>query len=58
MQRPTEKRPRHYAAEIVALRTRDERAAALAAAPERLRRLIREHVVDYFAKRKYLRGAA
>lgn len=51
------KRPRQYAAEIIALPTREARAAALAAVPAELREWVRELVVDYFARRQ-ARGRA
>lgn len=35
--------PRHYAAEIIVLRTREERNAALLAVPEHLRDLTKRH---------------
>nr|WP_256836291.1 hypothetical protein [Pseudomonas oleovorans] len=38
------RRPRQYAAAIVALKSKDERRAALAEAPEHLRALVRKHV--------------
>lgn len=37
-------RPRQYAAQIVALKSLDERRAALAQVPEHLRGLVRKHV--------------
>lgn len=37
-------RPRQYAAQIVALKSKDERRAALAGVPEHLRDLVRTHV--------------
>lgn len=37
-------RPRQYAAQIVALKSKDERRAALAEVPEHLRDLVRKHV--------------
>jgi hypothetical protein len=45
----TEKRPRQYAAEIAALPTRQERAAALAGVPAHLRDMVRAHVQTAFA---------
>lgn len=48
-----ERRPRQYAAEIIALRTKEERAAALARVPEHLRELTRRHVETEFDRRKY-----
>lgn len=46
-----DKRPRHYAAEIIALPTRAARAAALDAVPEIIRDWVRHLVEDHFAKR-------
>jgi hypothetical protein len=57
MQRPPEKRLRHYAAEIITLRSLAARRAAIDAAPEHLRALVRAHVADHFAKRALLREA-
>lgn len=39
-----EKRPRHYAAETVALPTKEQRQAALDKAPKEWKALIRKHV--------------
>ena len=47
-----EKRPRQYAAEIMALRTREERRNALANVPEHLRELTEAHVRITFDRRK------
>jgi hypothetical protein len=44
---PTEKRPRHYAAEIVALKSRESRAAALARVPANFRAWVQDLVDDY-----------
>lgn len=49
-----DKRPRHYAAEIIALPTRAARAAALDAVPEIIRDWVRHLVEDHFAKRAHL----
>jgi hypothetical protein len=48
----TEKRPRHYAAEIIALKSRDGRAAALARVPEIFRAWVEELVKDYYWRRR------
>lgn len=50
-----EKRPRHYAAEIEVMKTKEERAAALAEVPEHLQGLVETHVKNTFALRKFLR---
>ena len=47
------KRPRHYAQEITLMKTREERAAALSAAPGWAREIIKEHVISEFERRKY-----
>jgi methylphosphotriester-DNA--protein-cysteine methyltransferase len=47
-----EKRPRQYAAEIVALKTREERAQKLTEVPEHLRELVKKHVELTFKQRK------
>lgn len=44
----TAKRPRHYADEIAALPTREERLIALFFAPDHLRDLIEKHVIHNF----------
>jgi len=49
-----DKRPRHYAAEIIALPTRAARAAALDTVPEIIRDWVRHLVEDHFAKRAHL----
>jgi len=48
------KRPRQYAAEIIALPMREQRQRALAEVPDDLRDWVREYVEDYFAKRRCL----
>jgi len=53
----TNKRPRHFAAEIIALPTRDDRRQAMAAVPENFQGLVREHVVSHFSLLKF-RGVA
>lgn len=47
------KRPRQYAAEIIALPMRAQRQRALAEVPDEVRDWVREYVEDYFAKRKF-----
>ena len=47
-----EKRPRHYAAEIVRLRTLDQRRAALELVPEHLRELTAAHIRNEWQRRK------
>lgn len=51
MSQQNTKWPRHYAAEIIALPSREERAAALERVPEHLRPITRAHVEDYFFRR-------
>lgn len=51
---PFPKRPRQYAAEIIALPMRAQRARALNDVPEFYRAWVAELVSDYFAKRKFL----
>mgnify|MGYP003122870593 FL=1 len=46
------KAPRHYAAEIVELKTREERIAALEQVPDNMRGLVKLHVEIEFKKRK------
>ena len=48
------KRPRHYAAEIVALPTKEARLAAFAEVPEHFRDWVKELVQDTFRKRYFL----
>lgn len=43
-----EKRPRHYAAEIAALQTREQRQAALGKVQKELQELVKTHVEIYF----------
>ena len=50
-----ERRPRQYAAEIIAMRTAEERAAALDQVPEELRDWVRDLVEDYFWRRRIMR---
>lgn len=49
---PTEKRPRHYAAEIVSLKSSESRAAALARVPGIFRAWVRDLVDDYYWRRR------
>lgn len=46
-------RPREHAAEIMQLRTKEERAARLSKVPESLRELVAKHVQIQFEMRKY-----
>ena len=48
-----EKRPRHYIAEIMAMKTKEERKAALDRVPEDYREWVRTSVVNFFELRKY-----
>lgn len=48
------KAPRHYAADMLALPTKEARRAALAAVPESLREWVAAHVTAYFEKRRCL----
>ena len=48
-----EKRPRHYIAEIMALKTREERKEALDKVPEEYKEWVRKSVVNFFELRKY-----
>ena len=50
----TEKRPRLYAAEIAAMRTRAERAEALGRVPEHLQELTIKHVYGFRNEREWL----
>jgi len=47
-----EKWPRHYAEEILKLKPREERAAALAKVPEEFRAMVETHVKTHFLMRK------
>ena len=49
------KRPRHYAEEILQLKTREERLAALEQVPEGMRGMVKTHVEATFEKLKYMR---
>ena len=51
----SEKRPRHFAEEILQLKTKEERRAALEQVPEEMRGLVRAHVEAAFEKMKYHR---
>ena len=48
---PKVKQPRHYADEILKLRTKEERRAALEQVPEEMRQTVKFYVHDHFAKR-------
>jgi len=50
-----EKRPRQYAAEIIALDSREARRAALARVPEWCREWVAGYVRDHFERQKFLR---
>lgn len=47
-----EKKPRHYIVEIMALKTKEERKAALDKVPEEYREWVRKSVVNFFELRK------
>ncbi|MFZ2452617.1 MAG: hypothetical protein WAW36_19080 [Methylovulum miyakonense] len=47
--------PRHYAADIIALPTKEQRVAALNQVPEQWRDWVRAYVKDHFAKRHFLK---
>lgn len=49
--RSGKKRPRHYAEEIMQLKTKDERKAALELVPEEIRHIVKFYVASAFAKR-------
>lgn len=51
----TEKRPRHYAAEIMGLKTVKERRDALAKVPENLQGFVETHVRNNFALQSFNR---
>jgi hypothetical protein len=51
MSQQNTKWPRHYAAEIIALPSRDDHAAALQRVPEHIRAWVRELVEDLFFRR-------
>lgn len=48
----SEKRPRFYAAEIIALKTKEERRAALAKVPEHLRDWVEFYVRDSVERKR------
>jgi hypothetical protein len=50
-----EKRPRQYAAEIIALPTKEDRAAALLRVPEEWRPWVEFYVRDAFMRRACIR---
>ena len=47
------KRPRHYIAEIMELKTREERKEALDRVPEEYREWVRKSVTNFFELRKH-----
>lgn len=47
------KHPHELAADIIALPTREQRAAALETVPAHWRDLVRAHVIDYFWRKNY-----
>lgn len=49
--------PRHYAADIIDLKTVEERREALSRVPENFRVWVAFYVKDYFQKRHFLRRA-
>jgi hypothetical protein len=49
---PSLKRPRHYAEHICNLKTREERAKALAEVPEEFMSMVKSHVETFFMTRK------
>ncbi|MBI3771429.1 MAG: hypothetical protein HY272_01800 [Gammaproteobacteria bacterium] len=55
---PQNKRPRHYAAEIILMRTRAERAAALEKVPPEWLGLIEAHVRNHLARQRHRKAAA
>ena len=48
-----DKRPRHYAQEIIGLKTRKQRNAALAKVPAEYQKLVKLHVTDYYSKKQF-----
>jgi len=46
-----EKRPRHYAAEILKLKTKEERRAALDSVPREYQDMVRKHVQAAYNRR-------
>lgn len=46
------KRPREYAAEILELKTREERRQALEKVPENVREMVRKHVQAFWTLRQ------
>lgn len=50
--RPQDKRPRHYAEEILLLKTKEERKIALEQVPEEHRKATEQHVLVAFLRRK------
>lgn len=58
MRNTPEKRPRQHAAEIIALPTREQRAAALDLVPDAVREAVRHLVQDHFIRQHYRDHAA
>jgi hypothetical protein len=52
-----EKRPRHYIQEIVNLKTREERRAALDKVPDKYKDWVKQEVVFYFELQKFKKGS-
>jgi len=48
-------RPRHYAAQILALKTREERREALSKVPPEYQERVKLYVENKFERRKYTR---
>lgn len=48
-----DKRPRHYAAEIAAMKTLEQRRAAIEAVPEEWRELVKAHLTNRAEKAKH-----
>ena len=47
-----QKRPRHYAEEIVKLKSREERKSALEKIPDEFKAMVKTHVEVYFLRKK------
>jgi len=48
-----EKRPRHYAAEIAALQTLEERRAAIEKVPAHYQEIVKTHLKNYWFIKKF-----
>ena len=48
-----EKRPRHYIAEIIELKTREERRLALDKVPDKYKDWVKQEVILYFEFKKF-----